>query len=308
MKIMFYDDRASWLAARRGTIGGSDVPVILGLSRYSSPLELWSRKKGLIPDSDLVTPRMKIGAALEPALLEMLADEAGVFVEPTSYAIVAHDAIPEFAYSPDGFVLAIEDGRKGNILGLAEVKNRAGFGAADEWAESVPPDVNAQAQHGLDCSGLPFAWVGALIMGGEFRWQKVARDDVWIAEARPRLLDFARRLREDDPPPPTGSEGDRAALTAIYPRESSAKTIALPGEFLDLAWQLDEAQDTAEKAKDAVETIRNKVRAAMGDAEKAVLVDGSSFTWKTQVAHFKAREAYTQESRVLRRSKAKGGR
>ena len=58
-----------WLAARRKGVGGSDSAAVCGLSRYSSPLEVWLQKTGrkpATPDNEA----MQWGRLLEPIVRE----------------------------------------------------------------------------------------------------------------------------------------------------------------------------------------------------------------------------------------------
>src|SRR6478609_4654033 len=43
----FSEDREAWLLNRAKGIGGSDAGSLLGLNKYSSPLDVWATKKGL---------------------------------------------------------------------------------------------------------------------------------------------------------------------------------------------------------------------------------------------------------------------
>src|SRR5689334_22139628 len=61
---------AEWHAERRKGIGGSDIPVLLGLSKYASPYSLWAEKIGQVPpdESDDEAERFVIAHAMEPVL------------------------------------------------------------------------------------------------------------------------------------------------------------------------------------------------------------------------------------------------
>ena len=68
-------DRETWLKYRTHgpngdieyTVGGSDVAVIFGLSPFSTPLELWRIKKGLMKPPDFLHAEQKaMGHMLEP--------------------------------------------------------------------------------------------------------------------------------------------------------------------------------------------------------------------------------------------------
>jgi len=181
-----------------------------------------------------------------------------------------------------------------NAIGLAEAKNRAGFGAAVEWSDSIPADVNAQVQLGMEVCDLPAAWVGVLLSGGEFRWARVERDREWFDANKARLLDFARRVREEDPPEPTGEDVDRKAIVARFPEEDEGKVLPLPSEAIDLALQYRDAQDAAKRAKLAADECANKLAVMLGDAETGLLPgDFGKVTFKTTKCPARVQEAYS---------------
>jgi putative phage-type endonuclease len=66
--------REEWLASR--VIGASDIPAILGISRYTSPLQLWRRMRGLDPPPEL-NYHMQRGHAMESVGLWVL-QERGI--------------------------------------------------------------------------------------------------------------------------------------------------------------------------------------------------------------------------------------
>lgn len=294
MNLRTFATDAEWLAARRKLVTGSKAPVILGLSRYTTPLALWSKDVGLLEDEPQ-TARQKLGHHLESAILAMLEEESGVVVVPYRWALAVHRDHPELAYSMDGLV----HDRGGSVLhtpvcGIAEAKNRAGFMAAEEWTDSIPADVNAQVQLGMEVCDLPAAWVGVLLAGGEFRWAKVERDREWFDMNRARLLDYARRVREEDPPAPTGHEEDRRAIVARFPAEDEGKVVPLPPEAIDLALQYRDAKDAEKRAKLAADECVNKIALMIGDAETGLLPgDFGKVTFKTTNCPPRVQEAYS---------------
>ena len=42
-----------WLEFRKNKIGASDIPIIMGLSPYSTPLQLWKRKLGFLEEMQM---------------------------------------------------------------------------------------------------------------------------------------------------------------------------------------------------------------------------------------------------------------
>lgn len=300
MNLTHFDTEAEWKSARRKLVTGSKAPVILGLSPYTTPLALWSRDVGIVEDEPQ-TARQRIGHHLEGAILGMLADEADVYVEPCRYTLAIHPVYPDLAYSPDGFVYPCpSDSERMTfaeteaLCGIAEAKNRAGFMAAEAWQDSIPADVNAQVQLGMEVCDLPAAWVGVLLAGGEFRWAKVERDREWFDMHRERLLDYARRVRDEDPPEPTGHEDDRKAIVARFPVEEEGKVVPLPADAIDLALQYRDAQDAAKRAKLAADECVNKLALMLGDAETGLLPgDFGKVTFKTTNCPARVQKAYS---------------
>ena len=64
---------------RNAGIGGSDVPVILGLSPFRSAVELWAEKRGEGEPQKPSLP-MRIGSLVEGAIATLYAERQGVTV------------------------------------------------------------------------------------------------------------------------------------------------------------------------------------------------------------------------------------
>jgi len=127
------NDREQWLALRSTGIGSSDAPVILGLSKWKSPLSLYYEKLGLREPSQGEKEYIEWGLALEPAIIAgyqrvtkretgkpmdlfgapaLAAFGAYTGVRPsTSRYTVARDAdLPYLIATPDAAVLPIMQG------------------------------------------------------------------------------------------------------------------------------------------------------------------------------------------------------
>ena len=62
-----------WLEERKKGLGGSDSPVVLGVSPFKTKRELWMEKRGLIEEPEL-TPAMKRGIVLEDVIARLYSD------------------------------------------------------------------------------------------------------------------------------------------------------------------------------------------------------------------------------------------
>lgn len=87
--------RHEWLEFRRTGIGSSDMPIILGLSPWSTPLELWKEKTGRLPLESEPNVPQRHGINTEPkarAAYELLNDmdmPAQVFRHPKYPFLIA---------------------------------------------------------------------------------------------------------------------------------------------------------------------------------------------------------------------------
>ena len=63
-----YESREAWLEARRAGLGGSDIGCLLGLSTFTSELEVYYSKTGDYQPE--VSERMEIGRDIETWILQ----------------------------------------------------------------------------------------------------------------------------------------------------------------------------------------------------------------------------------------------
>lgn len=88
--IAFAEDDAGWKEWRRSGIGGSDAPIIMGVSPWMTPLELWRVKLGIAPDVT-TNDAMRRGIAMEPIAREMYEAHTGLVVQPACVVHPEHD-------------------------------------------------------------------------------------------------------------------------------------------------------------------------------------------------------------------------
>ena len=120
--------REQWLEHRKTGIGGSDAGPILGLSKWSSALDVYLDKLGLVDETEQ-TERMYWGNRLENIVAEEFAvRNPGVTVKRNNF-ILQH---PEhsFMYANLDRVFTFTDGR----TGVLECKTVGGF-ALKHWKD-----------------------------------------------------------------------------------------------------------------------------------------------------------------------------
>ena len=227
---------------RRLHLGGSDAAAVMGLSPWTTPIQLWLEKTGRAPERkpDPMRERiLKRGKKLEPIVLAMVVDklrERGVEV-----AIVAKNG----RYADENYpwlsveidfellitgVLTIngEDVRFDQHLVNGDCKTVTGF-ARKKWGEEdtedVPIEYAAQFMTGLGVTGRDYCLVAALIGLDDVAIYWVKRDDVTLEAMWPKLVDFwEQHVLTGVAPDPL----KYADITALYPVDNGRTVEATP--------------------------------------------------------------------------------
>jgi putative phage-type endonuclease len=325
------NDREAWLKVRGTGIGSSDAPVILGLSKWKSPLALYHEKLGLREPSRGEIEYVEWGLALEPAIIAGYqrkthrevgtpTDIFGIHTNvPTRYT-VAHDAdLPYLIATPDAAVLPVLDRRNEGGLdaethdvaeppvygepGVLEVKN-VDISKGRMWEDTQEPPIEytVQVQHQLMVTGAKWGSIAALVGGNRFMWADIPRDEELIAMLRKLEVEFWNRVLTQTPPPVDGSQSTKELMARLYPRDTG-EVKELPIDAVEWDVARIEADAAIKEWKMRKDTAENQLRDALGDATVGVLPGGVSYSLKYQKR--RAHQVAESEFRVLRRH---GGR
>lgn len=215
--------RERWLEARRQGIGGSDVPLLLGVANpaHGSEFDLWQEKTGRNGHDNGPTQAMIRGTWLEPHLAEHFTEATGTRCR--EFGLIRNDADPILQYSPDRFSA---DG------GVVEIKSIGEFAKVrHEWrGGGVSKAAYAQGQFGLLVTGRYPLWLVAYeidqppMIRGPFapdhdlhdRMRRIARQ--W----------WDRYVLTDSPPPVDLGKVTDEEIAARWPNNVGE---AIPAEF-----------------------------------------------------------------------------
>lgn len=322
--IETFNNKTDWLASRATGIGSSDAPVILGLSKWKSPLALYHEKRGLREESAGESEYREWGLALEPAIIagyerrtgrkvgtpsELLHRDA--LLAPTRFTLARDADMPFLVASPDASVLPIdqltpvnEDGVEVASPpffyepGVLEVKN-VDISKGRDWEETQEPPLiyQVQVQHQLMVTGAKWASIAALVGGNRFMWADIQRDDELIAMIREIEAAFWAGVIAGEAPAVDGSDSTKELLARLYPKDTG-EVVELPIDCLKWDGQLEAANADLKAAEAAKQEAQNHIRALIGDASVGVL-PGVSYSWKWQTR--KEHTVKASEFRVLRR-------
>ena len=262
-----------WLRYRKKGIGGSDAGAICGVNKYRSAVSVFLDKT-TEQTSEFDNEAMRQGRDLEQYVAERFCEETGKKVRRAN-AIFSHSELPFMLANVDRLVV-------GENAGL-ECKTASAF-SADKWADgSIPPEYEVQCNHYMAVTGADAWYIACVILGREFVWRKIERDEGIIQMLITVETDFwnnnvlARKM-----PVPDGSEAAEKILSEYYGKSDPEKVIPLIGfdEKLKRRSEILELQDKLDQEKKQIE---QEVKLFMEDAEKADS-DKYSITWKSIVS------------------------
>lgn len=262
-----------WFAARRDGITGTDLPKILGLTKYGNALSVWLDKRGELEDDAGEAARW--GQLLEDTVAQEWATRHGTAV--TDVGVLAHHEQPWMRASLDRLVDACPDGDGPCAL---EVKTRSAW-VADQWAEGVPDSVLAQTTWGLMVTGLHHHHVAALIGGQRLVSYRVDRDpklEAYLLEAAQPVWQAV----QDGIPPEAHPDADGVLLELLdrlYAKREGDRELD-PGDAGEWLALYADGLELEKRGKEAKTTAKTALVQMLDDGDTG-LVDGAPrFTYK----------------------------
>lgn len=280
----------AWLQRRRGGIGASETPIVLGLK--GSRVELYLRKRGELTDRT-TTEAMAWGLRLEDDIVDAYQERTGRRVVETQRFAV-HPAMPWLLATIDGVT---ECGR------LVEFKAVGHWGNARQLGESG------------DASTLPDEWVVQVVQGLQIGLACgfLQDDEADVAVFGPGLQLRVYPVRYSDELAAIGAEADRAfwhdhVVRGVMPSElrpadadtfarvfqgDSGETVELDQDVADAARAYQELGDRIRELEDERAIARAHMLREMGDAARGLLPGG----WEIRRRVIETR-GYTVEPRT----------
>jgi predicted phage-related endonuclease len=267
-------DKSAWLDARNAGVGASEVPILFGCGYGdSAQLDLYARKIGARMPKVEADEGMDLGNELQPTIVRLTCERAGVELYNMSTALIGNDDFPRIISTPDAITLNGEP---------IEVKNICHRIDESEWECGIPFKYELQLQSQIADMGASRGLFGALLFGGRLVWTWLDRDDALIADIQERVTRFWGHVERREPCAPNGTKSSRRAAIAIADE-------SLPKELFDS--EMDQAVLDYESAKsdevyakniaNAAElkrkTCEDSIILAMGGATTAVTASGWKF-------------------------------
>lgn len=293
-QVQWFADRDEWFRARSGgrTIGASDVPTILGVNPWETPLALWAKMTGRAEHEE--TLAMRIGKTLEPLARQMYEQQTGErLLYEAPFLLVRNDAYPRLHASPD-FIWPVEsDGRLFfRPVEFKFVSDRL----APHWEDGVPPYVEAQVQTQMLVCEASEARVAVILGTGKFFVLDVERDEAMQRRIVEAVEAFCGYIERDEEPPAEAKDGK--LLQQLHGEEDAKPPVTLPVEVEEWTDRLDEIKAQIGALDAQKKELENRIKQMLGEASQGVTPNGIVWTWKTRTVAEHVVKAYT--TRVLR--------
>ncbi len=274
--IIKYDTTEEWLKIRQQGIGGSDVAVLMGLSSYKSPLELWKEK--VTGEAEYTTSlAAERGKALEPVALREYERITGNKVDKIDGGVLRSKEYPFMQASLDGYV------KDKNIL--IEAKSANTF-VANQWGEldaegiceteEIPPNYYLQVQHYMVVTGFKqcvvVVYFTAIDKIGRYPIQADLETQQIIID---REKDFWSDVNNDRPP--TAEARD---ISITYPK-SNGKAFQINPVIKCVLEKLIIAEAKRKEFEKEETELKDKIKLFLKSDE--ILKDGDKtlLTWKS---------------------------
>lgn len=186
---MIKQNTPEWHEMRRSRVGASDACIILGVSPWTTPYQLYYQKMGLLEVRE--TPAMRYGKAMEECVLLEFEKQTGLSMFPR---VVISDIYPWMMASLDGMTIEGDVG--------VEIKCPSKICHESAVSGIVPNKYMPQLQHQMFVTGLSsifyfsFHSLGTAIIN-------VARNDIYIDDMIIKEKEFYECMVNFSPPPKT---------------------------------------------------------------------------------------------------------
>jgi putative phage-type endonuclease len=252
-----------WFAARREGVTATDLPKILGLSRFGNARTLWHTKRGELADEE-AGPAADWGHRLEDVICQWAADVNGWKLSPVG--VLANREHPWRRAAPDRAIEGCPDGPC-----FLEAKNRSQF-VAGYWREDMPDDVLAQVCWQAIVTGADHVHVVVLIGGNDPRLFRYDRDPDVEAYVIAAAEAFWGHLVDGTPPEVDAASALLAMFDRLYPDRSGATEVDR-AEYAVLKHEYDRACALADTAESGKAWAKYRLVELIGPGTRAVAHD-----------------------------------
>lgn len=258
------ENRDQWLAMRRETVGASEAPAAMGISKFDTPLSLYLRKVGATPEAE-ENEAMRFGTLLEPIVLDEYERRTGRKIVERQVYFRGDLACSFMSATLDGLT---EDGI------AVEAKTIGAYAAKDlgiEGTDEIPAPWLVQAHQQMMLSNVKRVDFAVLVGGQNFRTYHVDWTPRLAETVELKVGAFWAHVEKRIPPSLTpGRDGE--ALSLLY--REMGPTIQADDELADLVATWEDLGAHSREAERQAKAYREMVLERLGQNSAAILPDG----------------------------------
>lgn len=252
--------REEWLRYRKQGIGGSDAGAVCGLNPYRTAAHVYLDKISE-ETKTLDNESMRQGRDLEEYVARRFMEETGKKVRKSNY-MYQHEEHPFMLADVDRMVV-------GENAGL-ECKTVSAYNAG-KWKDGqIPSHYLIQCLHYMAVTNADCWYLAVVILGQEFRWMKIERDEEMIQN----LIQVEQNFWENHVlagvlPEADGSDAYTKLLNQLFHTAKKDTEIRLSGFQMDLK-RRQEIVEQIKKLEQEQNQIEQTIKKEMGESEWAV--------------------------------------
>lgn len=263
---------AEQIVERRTGIGGSDVPALLGLSKWSTPLDVYLAKRGEAEPFEGNESTIW-GSVLEPLILNEFERRTGMALR-RGIPMMRDTERPWMIVNLDA---AIADG--GAPVEVKTARTSDGWG--EEGTDEIPAYYHPQVAHELYMTGAHIAYVPVLIGGSDFRVYQVERDSAFINDiVEAEAAFWHEHVIKGVPPEPVNAD-DAARLWSM----DRGTTLQAGDDLANDIERMKAIKAQIKSLEESLEPISDRVRIAFADNAVVERSGKVLATYKHQTAH-----------------------
>lgn len=234
---------------RHKYIGGSDIAAIMGMSRWKTPLKLWTEKTLRVPAPDLSNVEaVEMGTELEQFVADMFTKKTGKAVRraPKTYW---HPDYPYMVAHVDRLVTGSDE--------LLECKTCSVF-KKDEWEnDEIPQEYILQVMWYLGITGRRVGHIAVLIGGQSFKYKQIEFDQELFDQMVEAAKEFWEKVQNDIPPALMANDDE--TLKELYGEHN---------DFMIELYPTDEESKAASESFEEQVAYLQEVKGQISDLEK----------------------------------------
>lgn len=270
-----FKTRAEWLAYRNDTfkVGGSNIGIILGLSKYVSPRQYWEQ---IMSGGQDDAPALSRGRYMEDGIAQWFEQESGAKIIKKSSGIwvYTNDKYPDyFQVAPDREVFAHGTGERCGV----EIKDTRALVDFDDPL-TIPDAWYAQIQYNMGIMERPFWWLVVCDGSKTLKFRKFAFDKTYFEALISQATEWVEKYIKGGEIPPISTKTD--ALAAFPTSEAGEKETTQ--EIVDTIAALRLAQKREKEAAEEVKRLQDVVAAQFDERDTLTFCGAAVATFKTQ--------------------------